>query len=64
VGLKRLNLAPGLYDLIVNPLLLTMIANVHHYRGGDDAPPGVRPAARRGPRGVHGRAAPHTRATG
>lgn len=31
--LKRLNLAPGLYDLTVNPLLLTMIANVHHYRG-------------------------------
>lgn len=31
--LERLNRAPGLYDLAVNPLLLTMIANVHRYRG-------------------------------
>ncbi len=31
--LKRLNDAPGLYDLTVNPLLLTMIATVHRYRG-------------------------------
>jgi hypothetical protein len=31
--LERLNGAPGLYDLTVNPLLLTMIANVHRYRG-------------------------------
>jgi hypothetical protein len=31
--LRRLNGAPALYDLTVNPLLLTMIANVHRYRG-------------------------------
>ena len=31
--LTRLNDAPGLYDLTVNPLLLTMIATVHRYRG-------------------------------
>jgi len=31
--LTRLNNAPGLYDLTVNPLLLTMIATVHRYRG-------------------------------
>jgi hypothetical protein len=31
--LNRLNAAPALYDLTVNPLLLTMIANVHRYRG-------------------------------
>lgn len=31
--LDRLNRAPGLYELTVNPLLLTMIANVHRYRG-------------------------------
>lgn len=31
--LDRLNGAPALYDLTVNPLLLTMIANVHRYRG-------------------------------
>ena len=31
--LQRLARAPALYDLTVNPLLLTMIANVHHYRG-------------------------------
>lgn len=31
--LNRLNGAPELYDLTVNPLLLTMIANVHHYSG-------------------------------
>jgi NACHT domain len=31
--LLRLNDAPGLYDLTVNPLLLTMIATVHRYRG-------------------------------
>ena len=31
--LKRLNDAPGLYDLTVNPLLLTMIAIIHSYRG-------------------------------
>jgi hypothetical protein len=31
--LSRLNAAPALYDLTVNPLLLTMIANVHRYRG-------------------------------
>jgi hypothetical protein len=31
--LERLHGAPGLYDLTVNPLLLTMIANVHRYRG-------------------------------
>ncbi len=29
----RLDGAPGLYDLTVNPLLLTMIATVHRYRG-------------------------------
>jgi hypothetical protein len=31
--LQRLERAPMLYDLTVNPLLLTMIANVHRYRG-------------------------------
>ncbi|WP_216214919.1 NACHT domain-containing protein [Amycolatopsis aidingensis] len=31
--LERLNGAPELYDLTVNPLLLTMIANVHRDRG-------------------------------
>lgn len=31
--LDRLRKAPGLYELTVNPLLLTMIANVHRYRG-------------------------------
>lgn len=31
--LRRLNGAPALYDLTVNPLLLTMIATVHRYRG-------------------------------
>jgi hypothetical protein len=31
--LQRLNSAASLYDLTVNPLLLTMIANVHRYRG-------------------------------
>jgi hypothetical protein len=31
--LQRLRSSPGLYDLTVNPLLLTMIANVHRYRG-------------------------------
>ncbi len=31
--LRRLNGAPGLYDLTINPLLLTMIATVHRYRG-------------------------------
>ena len=31
--LQRLDRAPALYDLTVNPLLLTMIANVHRYRG-------------------------------
>jgi hypothetical protein len=31
--LKRLSQAPALYELTVNPLLLTMVANVHHYRG-------------------------------
>jgi energy-coupling factor transporter ATP-binding protein EcfA2 len=31
--LDRLNTAPGLYDLTVNPLLLTMITNVHRFRG-------------------------------
>ena len=31
--LARLDDAPGLYDLTVNPLLLTMIATVHRYRG-------------------------------
>ncbi|HEX3590374.1 MAG TPA: NACHT domain-containing protein [Pseudonocardiaceae bacterium] len=31
--LERLRAAVGLYDLTVNPLLLTMIANVHRYRG-------------------------------
>ncbi|TDD73816.1 NACHT domain-containing protein [Actinomadura darangshiensis] len=29
----RLRASPGLYQLTVNPLLLTMIANVHRYRG-------------------------------
>ncbi|MGY0018784.1 NACHT domain-containing protein [Streptomyces sp. cg35] len=31
--LTRLRANPDLYDLTVNPLLLTMIANVHRYRG-------------------------------
>src|ERR1700677_926896 len=31
--LRRLAGAPALYDLTANPLLLTMIANVHRYRG-------------------------------
>lgn len=31
--LKRLDANPALYDLTVNPLLLTMIANVHRFRG-------------------------------
>jgi hypothetical protein len=31
--LDRLNDAPGLHDLTTNPLLLTMIANVHRHRG-------------------------------
>lgn len=38
--LDRLAGNPGLYDLAINPLLLTMIANVHRYRG---ALPGSRP---------------------
>ena len=32
--LKRLRDTPALHDLTVNPLLLTMVANVHRYRGG------------------------------
>jgi len=31
--LERLNATPGLHELTANPLLLTMIANVHRYRG-------------------------------
>ncbi|MEV6984249.1 NACHT domain-containing protein [Sphaerisporangium sp. NPDC051017] len=31
--LERLRRKPALYDLAANPLLLTMIANVHRYRG-------------------------------
>ena len=31
--LQRLDHSPALHDLTVNPLLLTMIANVHRYRG-------------------------------
>jgi hypothetical protein len=31
--LGRLSATPALYDLAANPLLLTMIANVHRYRG-------------------------------
>ncbi|HEV8563022.1 MAG TPA: NACHT domain-containing protein [Actinophytocola sp.] len=31
--LKRLDTNPALHDLTVNPLLLTMIANVHRFRG-------------------------------
>ncbi|MFC4535136.1 NACHT domain-containing protein [Sphaerisporangium dianthi] len=31
--LARIRATPGLYDLAANPLLLTMIANVHRYRG-------------------------------
>ncbi|MFG2959452.1 sugar transferase [Streptomyces sp. NPDC048291] len=31
--LSRLEENPGLYELTANPLLLTMVANVHHYRG-------------------------------
>ena len=38
--LQRLDHAPALYDLTVNPLLHTMIANMHRYRG---ASPGSRP---------------------
>ncbi|MFB9836646.1 NACHT domain-containing protein [Actinoallomurus acaciae] len=30
---RRLREAPGLYELTANPLLLTMIANVHRFRG-------------------------------
>lgn len=37
--LRRLTQAPALYTLAANPLLLTMIANVHRYRG---ALPGTR----------------------
>jgi hypothetical protein len=39
--IKRLRARPSLYDLASNPLLLTMIANVHRYR---DALPGSRAA--------------------
>ena len=39
--LNRLRRQPALYDLAANPLLLTMIANVHRYR---DALPGSRAA--------------------
>ncbi|GAB3657537.1 hypothetical protein GCM10027589_17690 [Actinocorallia lasiicapitis] len=39
--LDRLHRLPALYDLAANPLLLTMIANVHRYRG---ALPGSRAA--------------------
>jgi hypothetical protein len=39
--LRRMRLQPALYDLAANPLLLTMIANVHKYRG---ALPGSRAA--------------------
>jgi len=39
--LDRLRRQPSLYDLAANPLLLTMIANVHRYR---DALPGSRAA--------------------
>jgi energy-coupling factor transporter ATP-binding protein EcfA2 len=31
--LRRLRKTPALFDLVVNPLLLTMIATVHRYRG-------------------------------
>ncbi|OIJ69756.1 hypothetical protein WN71_000780 [Streptomyces mangrovisoli] len=31
--LSRLEENPSLYELTANPLLLTMVANVHHYRG-------------------------------
>ncbi|MPY38351.1 NACHT domain-containing protein, partial [Streptomyces adustus] len=31
--LAQLRTRPALYDLAANPLLLTVIANVHHYRG-------------------------------
>ncbi|MDX3752180.1 NACHT domain-containing protein [Streptomyces sp. AK08-02] len=31
--LERLNHAPALLDLTINPMLLTMIANIHRYRG-------------------------------
>ena len=31
--LERLNRAPALYELTVNPLLLTMVATVHRFRG-------------------------------
>lgn len=33
VLLDRLRRSPALYDLTANPMLLTMIANVHRYRG-------------------------------
>ena len=36
--LQRIEQAPALYDLTVNPLLLTMIANVHRYREGYSKP--------------------------
>lgn len=39
--LRRMRLQPALYDLAANPMLLTMIANVHKYRG---ALPGSRAA--------------------
>ncbi|NUS12382.1 MAG: NACHT domain-containing protein [Streptomyces sp.] len=39
--LRRLQSVPMLYDLAANPLLLTMIANVHRFRG---ALPGTRSA--------------------
>ncbi|WP_176611518.1 NACHT domain-containing NTPase [Actinomadura sp. WMMB 499] len=39
--IRRLRDRPALYDLAANPLLLTMIANVHRYR---DALPGSRAA--------------------
>ncbi|MET9312651.1 NACHT domain-containing protein [Kribbella sp. NPDC003505] len=39
--LRRMRLQPALYDLAANPMLLTMIANVHKYRG---ALPGSRSA--------------------
>ncbi|GAB2855646.1 NACHT domain-containing protein [Lentzea nigeriaca] len=37
--LQRLEHTPALHDLTINPLLLTMIANVHRFRG---ALPGIR----------------------
>ena len=30
---RRLEQVPALYDLTVNPLLLTMIVNIHRFRG-------------------------------